>query len=350
MAIRGTASSFGISCFVFSLSLQAQTFVYAGREYLKAGRSWTQIREFDLSSGRKVQLTSTPWDHYNPWCAPDGRSILFTSGTSGPLGAKGLYRFDRTTKEETPLLILDQALYSVVAAIDRSRIVVQEYGGIIDILDLNAKKKVRQIRGVNVALAFDRRWMAWQTPVDTVLHPEQRSHVLISGIDGTGQLDLGEGAVPVFLPGNETLMFVRSGQDAKHLDVVRYNLASKQKEVRNTEADWLGEPYALTVSPGGSTILLSACCGRYGTAVYWRLGSTQKWGLVDDNLHGWGGWSQGGLLVYATDGRDLRPLDANRSVWVGDIKLFDSASGQVRTIVQGIGQNQDPCWCGPISR
>jgi hypothetical protein len=67
---------------------------------------------------------------------------------------------------------------------------------------------------------------------------------------------------------------------------------------------------------------------------------------VDDNLHGWGGWSGNGRLMYATDGRDLRSLDSKRSVWVADMKELDQNSGKVQTVVSGVGMNEFPRWCG----
>jgi hypothetical protein len=70
-----------------------------------------------------------------------------------------------------------------------------------------------------------------------------------------------------------------------------------------------------------------------------------EWSIVDENLHSWGGWSPDGRLIYATDGRDLRPLDAQRNVWVSDIKLLDQHGGKTSTVVSGVSLNEDPCWC-----
>src|SRR4051794_23528271 len=78
--------------------LMAQTFVYSGREYLKQGRSWFQIRQMDLVTGRRGQLTSGEHDHFHPWCSPDNHSILFTPDSLG--GEKRLSIFDRQFRTE----------------------------------------------------------------------------------------------------------------------------------------------------------------------------------------------------------------------------------------------------------
>lgn len=154
-----------------------------------------------------------------------------------PLGGdKLLSRFDRVTKRETPLITLEQDLFRVVDALDRSNIVVQEYGGVIEVINVAKRRKIRRISGLNSVLAANRKRVAWQTPLDITSHPEQHSHVLLSDIDSHDQLDLGEGAAPVFLPDELTLLFVRV-DDANHqLDVVRYNTRSKIQEAQATKS------------------------------------------------------------------------------------------------------------------
>lgn len=333
-----------IALFLLVLPSRAQTFVYSGREYLKVGRSWAQIREFNPATNRKTQLTTTPRHHFSPWCAPDGMSVLFTSNAEN--GKESLYRFDRLSKQESFSVALDQKLFRVNDAIDNSRVVVEEFGGVIEIIDVIRNRKIRKVSGVHPVLSADHNFIAWQTPVDEVMHRDQRSHILIARVDGAGEVDLGEGNTPVFQPDNKSLVFVRP--QAQGLDLVRYDIESQRREVTSTKGDLndpFDDPYGLTISPNGTTIVLSACCGRYGSAVFWRLMPDQTWKQVDDNLGGWGGWAQDGLLVYATDGRDLRPLDDNRGVWVGDIRLFDSRTGLTRTILQGVSQNEEPRWC-----
>lgn len=63
----------------FAASIQAQTFVYSGREYQTVGRSYAQLRTMDLSTGVTTQLTTSNRDHERPWCSPDdGACIFFT--------------------------------------------------------------------------------------------------------------------------------------------------------------------------------------------------------------------------------------------------------------------------------
>jgi Tol biopolymer transport system component len=328
-----------------AVALNAQVFVYSGRQYVKVGRSWTQIWETDLKTGKRVQLTTTPRSHWLPWCAPDRTSILFASDSTRS-GSTLLYRFDRTTKLERPLIRLRQPLAAVVDTIDDSRVIIQEYGGVIEIIDIREHRRLREITGVNVVMSPSHSLMAWQSPVDKVVHPNQRSHVWVSNVNGSGAIDLGEGEAPAFRPDGLEVLFVQFDKASTQLNVVRYNIASRDRDVTATVAPNLFEPYELTVSPDGSTMILAGCCGRYGSALYWRLTAEGRWSVVDSNLGSWGGWSPTGLLIYATDGRDLRPLDASRNVWVGDIKVFDRRSGQARTVLQGASLNEEPRWCG----
>ena len=82
-----------------SLPAAAQIFIYSGREYLQQGQNWAQIREVDLATNRKTQLTTSARHHWKPWCSPDNKFILFTTGAID----KTLYRFDRVTNRETPV-------------------------------------------------------------------------------------------------------------------------------------------------------------------------------------------------------------------------------------------------------
>ena len=240
---------------------------------------------------------------------------------------------------------LEQDFFGVVTALDRSRIVVQEYGPVIEIVDVDKRQKVRRFRGSNVARKPSGNLIAWQTPSDA---PSAQSHVLLAGVDGTGQVDLGEGAAPLFLPDNVTLMFVRYNKASERYDIVRYNLKEKRQEVQETKPNAIGATaYDLTVSPDGSATVLSAGGGRYGSAVYWLKVANGEWRLIEDNLGGWGGWSPNGLLIYATDGRDLRTLDSQRTVWGSDVRLFDGHTGKIRTIVTGTSMNEEPRWCAP---
>jgi hypothetical protein len=185
--------------FVLALCSSAQQIVYSGREYLKVGRSWAQIRELNITTNQRRQLTVSQRNHWHPWCAPDGRSVFFTSSSEN--GEETLYRFDRHTKQEDASVVLDQKLFRITDAISNSRVIVEEYGGIIEIIDIRANSKIRKLSGVHPVLSADRNVLAWQTAVDRVMHREQRSHILVSGVDGSGQLDLGEGNTPVFEPG-----------------------------------------------------------------------------------------------------------------------------------------------------
>ncbi len=331
-----------ISCSVFGLavSVSAQTIVYTGRHYLKKGRSWPEIREFDLATGRDLQLTATSRTHWSPWCAPDHRSILFLTSSD-----KGLYRFDRITKREDLLLTLDEVPFNIIGAIDQSKIIVESTNGTIQIIDTSTKATIRRISGGNPALSPNRAMLAWQTPGDTLLHPEQKIHVLPFGINNAGQLDLGEGSSPAFTPDSSNIVFVRFDEPNHRLDLVRHDLVSKSQSVQATAAPDIYRVYGLTLSTSGSTFVLAACCGDHGSDLYWWLLPDQTWSLIDQNLDPWGGWSRNGLLIYATDGHQLRPLDANRNVWVGDIRLFDSNTGKIRTIVQGTSYNSGPRWC-----
>ena len=337
---------FTISTLVFlatSCPLPAQTFVYSGREYLSSGRSWSQIREMNVATGRRAQITTAPHDHWRPWCTPDGRSILFTPGS------RRLARFDRVTKRESHAIALEQDFVSVVDALDASLIAVQESSGTIEIVDIENQQKVRSFAGVNLVLTPNRKLMAWQTPVDGVLQRDQLSHVMLAAVSGQTPIDLGPGSGPAFSPDGATLLFTRFDPAGNRIDIVRYNIVANSNVVQPTRnGDFYFAASALSVSPDGTSIILAACCGRYGSELYWRLAANGEWGLVDGNLEVWGGWSRNGRLIYATDGRDLRALDDKRSVWVGDVKLLEQQAAKPRTVVSGISMNEGPRWCSDV--
>ena len=145
------------------------------RQYLHHGQSWAQIREMDLATGRRIQLTTSARHHWKPWCSPDNKSILFTTGSPD----KALYRFDRVTKRETPVMTLEQDFFAVSAALSNSRVVIQEYGGIIEIIDIAAARRIRRFSGINPVVSSDRKLLAWETRRDpfSKVHP----HILFSG-------------------------------------------------------------------------------------------------------------------------------------------------------------------------
>ncbi len=317
-----------------SLPVGAQTFIYSGREYLQQGQSWAQIREVDLATGRRKQLTTSAQHHWRPWCSPDNKSILFTTGAID----KTLYRFDRVTKRETPLVTLEQDFFTVSAALSDSRIVIQEYGGVIEIIDIAAARSIRRFSGVNPVLSSDRKLLAWQSRVDPF--SKVQPHILFSDVNRDASTDLG-------FANDTELLFLRQRNETS-LEIVRYNIGSQMEQVRVVKPSEYGDVLDSTLGPDGTTLVIATGGGRYGTAVYWRLTSSGEWSLVDDNLHDWGGWSHDGRLIYATDGRDLRSLDSKRSVWVGDIKLVDQNTGKVQTVISGVSMNQYPRWCGAV--
>jgi hypothetical protein len=59
-------------------SIHGQSFVYSGREYLKAGKSYQQIRTMDITTGKSTPLSKSARDHDIPWCTSDG-SIYFST-------------------------------------------------------------------------------------------------------------------------------------------------------------------------------------------------------------------------------------------------------------------------------
>ncbi len=235
----------------------------------------------------------------------------------------------------------------VVGAIDNSHILLQEYDGLIEILNMDSGRITRKFKGVHAVLNTSRHLMAWETPSDRSTHSEQRSHIMLLTPDDGRATDLGEGAAPTLLRDGSTILFVHKGDNDERLDLVYYDIDSKREEHRETKAPDVQQVYDLTVSLDESVVLMSGCCGRYGSAVYWRLDGSD-WTLVDDNLGSWSEWSNG-LLLYATDGRDLGPLNAMKNVWVGVIRVFDSRTATIRTVVSGTSMNDAPRWC-PATR
>lgn len=318
-----------------------QWIVYSGREYLQKGRSWFQLRQFDPATGRREQLTTTPADHRTPWCTPDGRSILFTEGAYAD--GKTLYRFDRATRSETRLFDLESALFSVAGSLDSGRIVLVE-AGVIEIFDLASRSRVRRIDGSHVAISPDRQLLAWQTNTDLLALPRQSPHILLSHADGAGVVDLGEGEAPVFADGGRTLLYAQLNFQNSTVTLIRLDPATAMSSKQGPFASEFIRGVSLTVDPAGSSVIMAAGVGGNGSAVYWRLSPDSGWVDVDDNLASWGGWLNS-RLVYSTSGHTLRNLDAQRTVWTGDIRIFDAASNSVRTLVSGISLNLTPAWC-----
>lgn len=229
----------------------------------------------------------------------------------------------------------------MVGALSDSWVLVQEYGGILEIIDVAAAKSIRRFSGVNPVVSSDRKLLAWETRVDSF--SKVQPHILVWNANRNEPTDLGEGRAPVFASQTELLFFRQQSETST--EVVRYNTDTQREQVRVVKAPEYGDVLDSTLSPDGTTLVISTDGGRYGTAVYWRLISSGEWTVVDDNLHEWGGWSRDGRLIYSTNGRDLRGLDSKRSVWVGDIKLLDQHTGNVQTIISGVSMNQNPRWC-----
>ncbi len=326
------------------LAVWGQQIVYSGREYLKTGRSWFQIREVDSVTGRRIQITTSAKDHQKPWCAPDGRSLLFTSGNIG--NWRTLSTFNRVTHAESRVIQLEGDLFQITGTVGVNQIAVEEYGGIIEIIDLARKIKVRRLEGVRAAISPDRQFLAWETRTDILASPRQVSHVMLSRLNGADPLDLGEGAAPAFLRDGKTLLFARLDFAEPSVTLVRYDLrtANTQQQITR-EAEFIFG-VSLTVSPDGTTAILGGDTGGHGSGEYWRLSKDFTWVAFDENLDTWGGWSPDGRLVYSTDGHyALRDLDSKRTVWSSDVKVFDSRGNSVRTLVSGISQNADANWC-----
>jgi hypothetical protein len=178
----------------------------------------------DLSTGRRTQLTTTARHHHRPWCGPDNKSVLFTTGALD----KTLYRFDRVTKRETPVMTLEREFYAVSASLSDSRVLVQEYGGIIEIIDINSGKSIRRFSGVNPVVSADRKLLAWQTNNPDPFS-EFQPHILFSDLNAEAGTDIGEGRTPVFASDSE-LLFLRQPNDTL-TEIVRYNTRSRIEQV-----------------------------------------------------------------------------------------------------------------------
>ena len=53
----------------------------------------------------------------------------------------------------------------MVGALSDSWVLVQEYGGILEIIDVAAAKSIRRFSGVNPVVSSDRKLLAWETRV-----------------------------------------------------------------------------------------------------------------------------------------------------------------------------------------
>jgi hypothetical protein len=332
-------------CLLFGpLAAHGQVFVYSGREYSKVGRSYSQIRSVDIATGKQTQLSKSMRYHNSPWCASDG-SILFTVPDE-----KAIYRLDPASGTEHKIMPIDQNLAAVIGELDDQRIVVQEYADDfqIEILDLKMGRSIRKISGLRASISPDHKLIAYEFS-PSIPDQKQVPHVYITEIQSGNVLDLGEGATPTFLPTQGKLVYTHpeKTKNAPQIEIVIYDLNTGKSNSKIFTADEAIFPeFAdLTVAPDGGTMVLASAGGGHGSSVYYLLRSGSAT-VIDSDLLGWAGWSSNNLLLYGTD-RILRALDKNRSVWVTDIKVFDSHTGSVRTIKGGISLNLDPQWCTP---
>jgi hypothetical protein len=316
-------------------SVQCQTFVYSGREYLKVGTSYSQIRLMDLKSGKQAQLSKSSKDHEIPWCTSDG-SIFFTTYSE-----KAIYRLDRSTNKESRVMGIAQYLRAFIGELDDQQVVVQEVGEDfeIEILDLKTARSIKRFAGVSPSISPDHKSIAY----------ESSSHVYVIDVLNGNVLDIGEGATPAFFPTGNKIAYTKPqiSNDVSQIEIVIYDLktGSKDSNVFAASEKVFQRFYDLTIAPDELTMILSVGSGGHGSGVYYLLGSG-KATIIDEQLGRWSGWASSGLLLYDTE-RALRSLDAGRQVWTNDIKVFDFHTGKVRTIIKGISVNLDPSWCNP---
>jgi Tol biopolymer transport system component len=317
-----------------------QTFVYSGREYLKTGKSYPQIRMMDIPTGKSAQLSKSARDHAIPWCTSDG-SIYFTS-----YDEKAIYRLDRDSGNESKVMPIARDISAFIGELDDRRIVVQEVGHDfeIEILDLKAGRSIRIFDGVSASISPDHKAIAYQYPP---LDSDVASHVYVAEIESGKILDLGKGATPAFFPTGGKLAYTLPPQNTNltQIKTIIYDLKTGSKDSRIFSAkdeifSWFTN---LTIAPDGLTMILGNASGGHGSDVYYLLRSGTAT-IIDQYLQGWAGWSANGLLLYATE-EEIRALDSHRQVWVNDIKAFDFHTGKARTLIKGISANIAPCWC-----
>src|ERR1700733_16175886 len=85
--------------------LNAQV-VFSRRAYAEQGRTYQELWAWSASDGRMQPLTTSPQDHSQPMCSPDGKQILFVSDpydSGRPVRnttIKSIWSFDRQTRQE----------------------------------------------------------------------------------------------------------------------------------------------------------------------------------------------------------------------------------------------------------
>ena len=120
----------------------------------------------------------------------------------------------------------------MVGALSDSWVLVQEYGGILEIIDVAAAKSIRRFSGVNPVVSSDRKLLAWETRVDSF--SKVQPHILVWNANRNEPTDLGEGRAPVFASQTELLFFRQQSETST--EVVRYNTDTQREQVRVVKA------------------------------------------------------------------------------------------------------------------
>jgi hypothetical protein len=324
-----------------SFSIHGQTLVYSGQNYLPQGKSYSEIRLLDLTTGKTVQLSQSARSHGTPWCASDG-SILFTVPWQ-----EGLYRLDRKTGTEQKLATTDQPNVSIVGELRNGRIVLQEFTSefVIQFYDLKTGRVVRSFPGLLPSISSDQNWIAYQYPASP-LKPGI-SHVFIAEVEGSKVVDLGPGETPVFFPAEKKLAYTHpeKSEGGNTIEVVIYDLQHDDRKtaVFQGRDELSANFHHLIAAPDGITMILTLDGGAHGPPDSYLLRDGTATSINLD-LSELAGWSNNGLLLYSTSDT-LRPLDRRRNVWASDIEVFDYRTQKIKPVVTGISANTDPQWC-----
>jgi Tol biopolymer transport system component len=218
-------------------SARAQQVVFSRRVYTAQGPTLQQLWIWSPSDGSLKPLTRSPRDHITPVCSPDGKQILFDSGTNS--FALSHWRLDRETGIEQPANDVQPMATAVptdprkiqVAQCDNrtlspspdgSRLACTADGHDIVIVDLGTHAEIERI-------PFGQRYSSGEPypdwPLQSIWSPDGRTLLVgtygENGSSTTGELDYFlldlttktwsramTGTDPLWLPGRNAIIYV----------------------------------------------------------------------------------------------------------------------------------------------